>query len=70
MQTLRESLEQTQKNGVGIGHFNISDLVLLKAIFEAAQELKVPVIVGVSEGERGFVGATCFTDSTANGSIL
>jgi fructose/tagatose bisphosphate aldolase len=56
MQSLRHVLEQTQKNGMAIGHFNISDLVLLKAIFEAAQELKVPVIVGLSEGERRFVG--------------
>jgi fructose-bisphosphate aldolase, class II len=56
MHSLRHVLEQTQKNGMAIGHFNISDLVLLKAIFEAAQELKVPVIVGLSEGERRFVG--------------
>ena len=53
---LRHVLEQTEKNGVAIGHFNVSDLVLLKAIFEAAQELKVPVIVGLSEGERRLVG--------------
>jgi fructose-bisphosphate aldolase, class II len=56
MHGLRRVLEQTEKNGVAIGHFNVSDLVLLKAIFEAAQELKVPVIVGLSEGERRFVG--------------
>jgi len=31
-------------------------LVLLKAVFAAAQELKVPVIIGVSEGEREFIG--------------
>jgi fructose/tagatose bisphosphate aldolase len=34
--------------------FNIADLVLLKAVVAAGQELKVPVIVGVSEGEREF----------------
>jgi fructose-bisphosphate aldolase class II len=56
MHGLRHVLEQTEKNGVAIGHFNVSDLVLLKAIFEAAQELKVPVIVGLSEGERRLVG--------------
>jgi ketose-bisphosphate aldolase len=41
---------------VAIGHFNISDLVTLKAIFEAARGLNVPVIVGASEGERQFMG--------------
>src|ERR1700761_5593856 len=56
MQTLREVLHQAGKRGDAIGHFNVSDLVLLKAVFTAAQELKVPVIVGASEGERGFMG--------------
>jgi fructose-bisphosphate aldolase, class II len=56
MQLLRDALEQAQKNGVAIGHFNIADLVTLKAVFESALELKVPVVVGVSEGEREFVG--------------
>jgi fructose-bisphosphate aldolase class II len=31
-------------------------LVSLKAVFGAAQELRVPVLVGVSEGERDFIG--------------
>ena len=57
MHALRDVLEQAQKNGVAVGHFNISDLVLLKAVFAAAQKLNVPVIVGLSEGEREFVGA-------------
>ena len=56
MQTLRHSLEEAHKNGVAIGHFNVADLVLLKAVFAAARELKVAVVVGVSEGEREFIG--------------
>src|SRR5215469_13989925 len=56
MRALRNILGQVQKNGMAIGHFNIADLVLLKAVFAAAQELKVPVMVGVSEGEREFIG--------------
>jgi fructose-bisphosphate aldolase, class II len=56
MHVLRDVLKQTQKNGVAIGHFNIADLVLLKAVFASAQELKVPVLVGASEGEREFMG--------------
>jgi len=56
MYVLREVLAQAQKNRVAIGHFNISDSVQLKAVFTAAQELKVPVLIGVSEGEREFIG--------------
>jgi fructose-bisphosphate aldolase, class II len=56
MHFLRDVLEQAQKNRVAIGHFNVADLVLLKAVFAAAQELNVPVLVGVSEGEREFIG--------------
>jgi fructose-bisphosphate aldolase class II len=37
-------------------NFNVADLVLLKAVFAAAQEVKVPVIVGASGGERAFMG--------------
>jgi fructose-bisphosphate aldolase class II len=56
MHSLRNLLQEEQENGAAIGHFNISDLVLLKAVFAAAQELNVPVLVGLSEGEREFVG--------------
>ena len=56
MQTLRNALEQSAKDGVAIGHFNVADLVLLKAVVAAARDLKVPVAVGASEGEREFFG--------------
>ena len=56
MQTLREVLEHTQEDGAAAGHFNIADLVLLKAVFAAAKELNSPVLVGASEGERDFLG--------------
>ena len=52
MHTLREVLVQAQEKGVAIGHFNIADLVLLKAVFTSAQELNVPVMVGASDDER------------------
>jgi fructose-bisphosphate aldolase class II len=57
MHGLRDALEQSEKNRVAIGHFNVGDLVLLKAVLAAGQELKVPVVVGASEGEREFMGA-------------
>lgn len=56
MQGLRDTLEQAQRRGVAIGHFNIADSVQLRAVFAAAKELNVPVLVGVSEGEREFIG--------------
>jgi fructose-bisphosphate aldolase class II len=55
---LKSLLEKAQSDGVAVGHFNISDWILLRAIFTAARELKVPVIVGTSEGERAFLGVT------------
>jgi fructose-bisphosphate aldolase class II len=56
MHGLRDALEQSQKDGVALGHFNVGDWVLLKAVSAAGQELRVPVVVGVSEGEREFIG--------------
>jgi fructose-bisphosphate aldolase class II len=56
MNTLRTVLQEAQARGAAVGHFNISDLVLLKAVLGAARELNVPVMVGLSEGEREFVG--------------
>jgi fructose-bisphosphate aldolase class II len=56
MYALREILAQAQASGTAVGHFNVADLVLLKAVFAAARELKVPVLVGASEGERAFIG--------------
>jgi ketose-bisphosphate aldolase len=56
MATLREVLKHAQAHGVAVGHFNFSDLVALQASVAAARDLKVPVMVGVSEGERAFVG--------------
>lgn len=55
MQTLPDVLNEACKRGVAVGHFNVSDLVVLKAVIGAAQELKVPVMVGASEGERSFM---------------
>ena len=56
MHSLSQLLEQSQMSGVAIGHFNVSDVALLNAVFTSALELQVPVVVGVSEGERQFIG--------------
>ena len=56
MKTLREYLAWAEEERVALGHFNISDSEGFKAVVEAAQTLKVPAIVGISEGEREFLG--------------
>jgi len=56
MRVLWDILKHAQEDCVAIAHFNVSDLVLLKAVFTTARELNVPVIVGASEGERNFMG--------------
>ncbi len=53
---LKEYISEAKTKGIAIGHFNISNLEGLHAVFNAARSLNVPVIIGVSEGERDFVG--------------
>lgn len=55
MKDLNQIIKQADKNKVAVGHFNVSDSVALKAIFESASELKLPVIIGTSEGEADFL---------------
>ncbi|OGM94976.1 tagatose-bisphosphate aldolase, partial [Candidatus Wolfebacteria bacterium RIFOXYD1_FULL_48_65] len=66
MKTLREYIEDAKLRKVAIGHFNISDLAGLKGIFEAAKELNLPIIIGLSEGERDFVGTKNAADMVRN----
>lgn len=54
--TLREALQSAREQKVAIGHFNISDSTQFNAITTAAEALDVPVLIGVSEGERAFIG--------------
>ncbi len=66
MKTLREYIKQAEEKGVAIGHFNISNLEGLRGIYNAAKKIsalggsafggKLPVIIGLSEGEEKFVG--------------
>jgi fructose-bisphosphate aldolase class II len=53
---LREELRRADDAKVAIGHFNVSELVALQAVTAAARELHAPVLVGVSESERAFIG--------------
>ncbi|MDP3948030.1 MAG: class II fructose-bisphosphate aldolase [bacterium] len=57
MMSIKDALRDAEQKKIAIGHFNISDLAGLQGIVAAARELGVPVIIGVSEGERKFIGA-------------
>jgi fructose-bisphosphate aldolase class II len=67
MKQLLEIIKEAENKKIAIGQFNISDLAGLKAVFAASQEASlaplkagretaIPIIIGVSEGEREFIG--------------
>lgn len=58
MPTLREVIATYQKAGQGLGHFNISDSNQLHAVAAASKATGLPVLVGLSEGEREFFPIT------------
>ncbi len=51
-----EIIKDYEKQGKAIAHFNISSLDQLRVICEVAQELHEPIIIGLSEGEREYIG--------------
>jgi fructose-bisphosphate aldolase, class II len=54
--SLQDVLLEVDQKHAGLGHFNFSELVVLKAVATVARQLRVPVLVGVSESEREFIG--------------
>jgi fructose-bisphosphate aldolase class II len=56
VKTLKNVLQVAERDKVAVGHFNFSELAGFSAIAAAAREFSLPVMVGVSEGERAFVG--------------
>lgn len=56
MKTLRQVILENLKNNTAVGHFNFSTFDVAQAIVNAAKELNLPVILGLSEGERDFAG--------------
>ena len=45
-----EMLKKARAGHYAVGHFNINNLEWTKAVLQTAEELKSPVILGVSEG--------------------
>lgn len=56
MKTLFSILQKAQKECWAVPHFNVSDLDQMRGVCEAAAKLKSPLMIGVSEGERAFIG--------------
>ncbi|MBI2591069.1 MAG: class II fructose-bisphosphate aldolase [Candidatus Brennerbacteria bacterium] len=56
MKPLKKIIKEALDKKIAIGHFNIASLEMLKAISRAAVKLNSPVIIGVSEGEREYLG--------------
>lgn len=51
----KEMLVKARKEGYAVGQFNINNLEWTKAILVAAEEVKSPVILGVSEGAAKYM---------------
>lgn len=56
MKTYREILKDAKSNSIAIGHFNFASFEMLWGIVNAARSLNVPVLLGLAEGERDWVG--------------
>lgn len=56
MLSIRDYVSHAAVGKNAIGHFNISNLDGVWAVVDAAKALSLPVIIGVSEGERDYVG--------------
>ncbi|MBU1046851.1 ketose-bisphosphate aldolase [Patescibacteria group bacterium] len=60
MSLLIKEIEKAQNNKTAIGHFNISNLEMFKGVLAGAMNLspegKTPVIIGLSESERKYIG--------------
>ncbi len=60
---LKEEVAKASQNKQAIGHFNVANFEMLKAVLLAGQELSqekgehIPLIIGLSESERKFIGS-------------
>lgn len=52
----KEMMEKARKEGYAVAQININNLEWIKAVLTKAEELKSPVILGVSEGAGKYMG--------------
>ena len=60
-------LQKAKAGHYAVGQFNINNLEWTKAILETAEELKSPVILGVSEGAAKYMGGYNVVVNMVNG---
>ena len=51
----KEMIEKAREGHYAVGAFNINNLEWTKAILQTAEELKAPVMLGVSEGANKYM---------------
>jgi fructose-bisphosphate aldolase, class II len=56
MSSLLQYINQAETDHIALGHFNVSTIEACWAIIDTAKKLNQPVVIGVSEGERDFIG--------------
>jgi ketose-bisphosphate aldolase len=59
---LRELLESIKNKNRALLHYNVATYEQFKAGLEAIKETKIPLIIGVSEGERNYLGINYIED--------
>lgn len=52
----KQMLEKARKEGYAVAHINTNNLEWTKAILTTCEELKSPIIIGVSEGAAKYMG--------------
>lgn len=53
---LNDYLARASKEKWALGHFNVASFEQIRAIILTAKELSAPIMIGVSEGEREYLG--------------
>ena len=66
MKTLLQVIREAGEKHIAIGHFNVGSLEQFKAIAGVARKLDLPVVIGVSEGERDYFGVHHIRDMVAS----
>ena len=56
MSYIQELHERASREGWALGHFNVSSAEQIRSVVQAALNVKCPVLVGASEGERKYLG--------------
>lgn len=67
--TAKEMLEKARDGKYAVGHFNINNLEWTKAILQTAEELRSPVILGVSEGAGKYMAGYKTVVGMVNGML-